>query len=355
MYDNFVDDKIQRVSTAKTSALTSRPALLHDGYTNLIGGGATTDDSVPDLSDLNPTEISFDIQELIDDSQFPSVLFPDYIEKSATTAALGGRLEHLQQQHQHAVNGGPAVSGAHTGRSAHIGASSGGGGSIITSMSPISSAMSYGGGVIRGGPANGSMPSYIQHTSATVGYQNQMERPPVKQEPIDSRTYNSCNQQGSSNLGLSLGNVQYANSGGSNNLPNEHAHNSYSQMEHNSYGASTPEMSDHRLHQGNSYKALSPGSKALMKSKKNMDKASDEYRRRRERNNIAVRRSREKAKLRSRDTEMKVKELQRENERLQKRVELLSKELNVLRSLIPTVGGLNDSMQRELARSFENI
>ena len=62
-----------------------------------------------------------------------------------------------------------------------------------------------------------------------------------------------------------------------------------------------------------------PGVDALLKSPlkspstrmgtnpKKSDKSTDEYRRRRERNNIAVRKSREKAKARSRETEERVK------------------------------------------------
>lgn len=49
------------------------------------------------------------------------------------------------------------------------------------------------------------------------------------------------------------------------------------------------------------------GGKLMAACKKNLDKSSDEYRRRRERNNIAVRKSREKAKARTRETEERVK------------------------------------------------
>lgn len=52
----------------------------------------------------------------------------------------------------------------------------------------------------------------------------------------------------------------------------------------------------------------SPSSGKLMAAcKKNVDKGSEEYKRRRERNNIAVRKSREKAKARTRETEERVK------------------------------------------------
>lgn len=74
------------------------------------------------------------------------------------------------------------------------------------------------------------------------------------------------------------------------------------------------------------------------KSKKHFDKASDEYRRRRERNNLAVRKSREKAKQRSKDTEKRVSDLVSENDKLRKRMELLSKELSVLKNLLSSVG-----------------
>lgn len=91
------------------------------------------------------------------------------------------------------------------------------------------------------------------------------------------------------------------------------------------------------------------------RTKKQSDKSSDEYRKRRERNNIAVRKSREKAKIRSRNTEERVTDLMNENDSLHKRLELLTKELNVLRSLFNNVGGatggiaLDDDMAKSLA------
>ncbi|KAM4687212.1 CCAAT/enhancer-binding protein beta [Rhinophrynus dorsalis] len=69
------------------------------------------------------------------------------------------------------------------------------------------------------------------------------------------------------------------------------------------------------------------------KGKKSLDKQSDEYKIRRERNNIAVRKSRDKAKIRNMETQHKVLELTAENERLQKKVEQLSRELTTLRNL----------------------
>ncbi|XP_068607300.1 CCAAT/enhancer-binding protein beta [Brachionichthys hirsutus] len=74
------------------------------------------------------------------------------------------------------------------------------------------------------------------------------------------------------------------------------------------------------------------------KAKKRLDKDSDEYRVRRERNNLAVRKSRDKAKLRNLETQHKVLELAAENDRLQKRVEQLSRELATLRNLLSATG-----------------
>ena len=94
---------------------------------------------------------------------------------------------------------------------------------------------------------------------------------------------------------------------------------------------------------------------AMAKKGKNPSQGSDEYRRRGERNNVAVRKSREKAKLRTRETEDRVKILARENERLQKKVELLQEELSVLRSLFSSVGVLPDHIHRELAKHLDNF
>lgn len=97
----------------------------------------------------------------------------------------------------------------------------------------------------------------------------------------------------------------------------------------------------------------SQGNRSKHHSKKSMDKGSDEYKKRRERNNIAVRKSREKAKVRSRETEKKVSELARENDQLRKKVDSLCKELNVLKSLLTTVGVPPESVDSEIAKGLQ--
>jgi len=70
------------------------------------------------------------------------------------------------------------------------------------------------------------------------------------------------------------------------------------------------------------------------KSRKSIEKGTDEYVVKRERNNVAVRKSRTKAKLKHIETQMRVGELTEENEQLRNRVASLQKELNALKSFI---------------------
>ncbi|XP_072136104.1 CCAAT/enhancer-binding protein gamma [Mobula birostris] len=80
------------------------------------------------------------------------------------------------------------------------------------------------------------------------------------------------------------------------------------------------------------------GGKAMAPSKQSKksavhNKESEEYRQRRERNNLAVRKSRLKSKQKARDTQQRVDELKEENERLEAKIKLLTKELSVLKDL----------------------
>jgi len=93
-----------------------------------------------------------------------------------------------------------------------------------------------------------------------------------------------------------------------------------------------------KLESSMSSQLKAPSSRSSRKhstSKRGMysDKHSDEYRQKRERNNVAVRKSRFKSKQKFIETQGKVEELTEENERLHSKVEILTKELSVLRSL----------------------
>lgn len=60
---------------------------------------------------------------------------------------------------------------------------------------------------------------------------------------------------------------------------------------------------------------------------------TEEYYDRRERNNIAVKKSRQKSRTKAKGMLVRVEKLRSENEKLEKQVEILSKELSVLRDI----------------------
>lgn len=106
--------------------------------------------------------------------------------------------------------------------------------------------------------------------------------------------------------------------------------------------AKDPEQKSNRLPSIASQLKAPKSRRGSSSSKKSLEKGSDEYRMKRERNNIAVRKSRFKSKQKYVETQHKVDELQEENTRLQSKVDFLTKELNVLRSLFSTTGAYKD-------------
>lgn len=106
--------------------------------------------------------------------------------------------------------------------------------------------------------------------------------------------------------------------------------------EHNYTG--TPVVTQHLLAKLQST-SVSSGRSSYSKGgkKKPIDKNSEDYRSRRERNNIAVRKSRLKAKQRCVETEHRVRILNEQKEALERKVESLTRELNVMRQLLANV------------------
>lgn len=88
------------------------------------------------------------------------------------------------------------------------------------------------------------------------------------------------------------------------------------------------------------------GTKATKKG--SLDKESVDYREKRDRNNVAVRKSRIKSKQRVFETEKRVKELEEENGQLQNKIALLTKELNVLKSLFASAGVSHPSIKMDV-------
>ena len=88
----------------------------------------------------------------------------------------------------------------------------------------------------------------------------------------------------------------------------------------------------------NAGKVSSPGggkapAPSKVKAKDDVDSASNDYLKRRSRNNIAVKKSREKSKQKDATTAENIERLKEENVELEEKVEVLSKELAVLKKL----------------------
>ncbi|XP_053683864.1 CCAAT/enhancer-binding protein [Sabethes cyaneus] len=88
---------------------------------------------------------------------------------------------------------------------------------------------------------------------------------------------------------------------------------------------------------------------------KHIDKGTDEYRRRRERNNIAVRKSREKAKVRSREVEEKVKTLLKEKDVLLRKIEEKNNEIQLYKQLYMHLMNHSNPEINQICRSALNL
>ena len=291
--------------------------------------------NVAELAELSSTEISLDLQGLIDDSHFnDDNLFSDLMDPGSGKkndgsyrnlaympgsvhggAAFGGHMQQQQQQTQQQQQ-------------------------AIVKQEPIESEFRnhFGGrGNTRGGgllaPTNGLIQN---NTSQQQNMLNNNNNSSSNQQYSNSTVSSTTNAMAAfvMNGSMNTGNGVVAGTGSSaSNQPLPSL---------KSFAIPPRYLQPHTTNAGTG-------------SKKRMDRNSDEYRKRRERNNVAVRKSREKAKMRSRETEERVKILARENERLQKKVELLQEELSVLRSLFSNVGVLPDHIHRELAKHMDNF
>lgn len=253
-----------------------------------------------DISDLNTPEISLDLQNLIDDSQFSDGLFTDILQSQQG--------KHLQNLHSRQVMGVQSNNYPRT--------------TLAYMPQPVHSGATYAGTQNSNSDSNSSVGSDV---------------PSIKEEPVDHqeefRRQTSCL------------------------LPNSYMPGTYPPNPNATFTTLTPSPVIHHQINMNAMKnkASLLNQHVSRKNMKPCDKNSDEYRRRRERNNIAVRKSREKAKVRTRETEEKVKILMKENERLQKRIELLTEELNVLRSLFSNVGVLPEHVHREINKHLDTF
>lgn len=71
----------------------------------------------------------------------------------------------------------------------------------------------------------------------------------------------------------------------------------------------------------------------ICRKRRQPPKDTDEYMKKRERNNMAVKKSRDKARVKQKETSHLVAKLRQENAELDRKVKLLAKELDVLRDI----------------------
>ncbi|CAB4061266.1 CEBPN [Lepeophtheirus salmonis] len=307
------------------------PPLNHHHSLMNAGGGHDQ------LTELTSSDISMDLQGLIDDSQFEDEsIFGDLMDgkKNAVDLINNNSLNELLPQ----THSEDPLGSLH--RAQEV---------ILT---PII--------IIMGGthwPT--SLAQCIKHPihpMSNVNLNHQSSHPVghdirVKQEPAESAGdfgsrgagYNggAGNNNSSGNNNNSSGNnsnAPYSNGTVSSTTPSPPSahlymgdggspHKGLSSSSANNNNSSNPSGNTKYIHANHSSSPNSnlgsPNSLLPILKKKTAigERCSDEYRRRRERNNVAVRKSREKAKIRTRETEERVKILARENERLQKKVE----------------------------------
>lgn len=296
------------------------------------------DPSESELAELASPEISLDLQGLIDDTHFgEDNLFGDLIQ---TAKKNDGDLYGMSRQ----MSG----NGLSSGSSGQPSPGSEGQNSPPNYGQYSRNTLTY----IPGGVHNGHMPQFPQmghpppHHHAQMASQAQASAIQVKQEPLEQDFSQSCSQTPSSTTNPSYIPNGFSNGAVSSSTQsiNDQISPGHSPLLPFQMGGALPSL-----------KSFANPPKYLSKKKSGGDKSTEDYRRRRERNNVAVRKSREKAKARTKDTEDRVKILARENERLQKKVELLQEELSVLRSLFSSVGVLPDHIHRELAKHLDNF
>lgn len=206
-------------------------------------------------------------------------------------------------------------------------------------------------------PVHGAANYHNSNASCSDSNSSTSESPSIKEEPLDSIEFRRAaqGQLGYPTYGVTGGtpnnsqNAAVGNSGpfagaAANFVPLQVAshqaaavlHQAVAQTQQNHNNRAQANLKALNHHHGANHHHHGPGPSAAQsrKQSKCVDKASDEYRRRRERNNIAVRKSREKAKVRSRETEERVKLLVKENEMLKRKLEAATEEIHTLRAMI---------------------
>jgi len=128
--------------------------------------------------------------------------------------------------------------------------------------------------------------------------------------------------------------------------PNHNHSDEYLMSANSPYSVSSPASSSN--HSGTPHRRSG-------KSGKSLSKDSEEYKRRRALNNIAVKKSREKAKAESRITAQRLHVLSADKERLERRVEQLNKEIQFLHGLFSKFTDVPEPVRAEVGRAFARL
>ena len=364
---------------APTRGTTSTSNNIFNNKNLFSVHGAAT---ITELAELASSEISLDLQGLIDDTHFGDVnLFGD-------GDGTGGGLGNGYGSNSLPNRTSPANSLGSSGQSSP-GDSSGQDSppnfqqNYRTNNGGVGAALAYLPGSVHSGATFSQVPQVNHQNQQQQQQQHHSQQPPqqhsssiqVKQEPNDEFHGGihrmRVNNMNNNNQRYSNGTVS-STTNNNNHLNNTMATNAMTAMAAAAYAMNNGSVvpNNHHSQIQNPISSSLPSLKSFANTpkylqqnqqnnsgglKKKVERNSDEYRRRRERNNVAVRKSREKAKVRTKETEGRVKILAGENERLQKKVELLQEELSVLRSLFSNVGVLPDHIHRELSRQMDNF
>lgn len=175
----------------------------------------------------------------------------------------------------------------------------------------------------------------------------------VKEEPVDPMEI----RRQAAAAAAAVQNGQFTNGNNGNGIYPNYAQNGNG----NTFTTLTPSSVLH--HQGLPHL---PGHLANLKHKqllpngrkqqpKSVDKGTEEYRRRRERNNIAVRKSREKAKVRSREVEERVKALLKEKDALMRRLEEMSNEVHLHKQIYIHLMNQNNPEIKQICTNVLNL
>ncbi|XP_055624675.1 CCAAT/enhancer-binding protein [Toxorhynchites rutilus septentrionalis] len=296
--------------------------------------------SQSELDELTSQEISLDLQHLIDDQFRDPEALGIFTEMVTVGSTNGGVTNPLVQ-----TAAAKALQLQQARLSQHTNGTNNYQRSLAYMPQPVHTGATY---------ANNS-----SDENSSVGSSDSAN---IKEEPVDPNEYRRQLQNSGAQF---MGNATYQLTGGGAGGGGVGATNYVTNGNGNTFSNLTPATVLH--HQALPHLAgaahlanLTKHNKMLphvsrKNQQKSVDKGTDEYRRRRERNNIAVRKSREKAKVRSREVEEKVKALLKEKDVLLRKIEEKNNEIQLYKQLYMHLMNHSNPEINQICRSALNL